>query len=119
MQSPVKIQKEGKHINVSFKYNSDLVDIMREQNGWWVYKKMCWMFPASRKSEIVDILKENKYRVNILPEIKPKKKKVKKENPMKRFKDPDVVSVWHVCKECGQDNFVGPEQLCSRCRAKK
>jgi len=120
VQPPIKIQKEGRHINVSFSYNSDLVDIMKENNGWYIYKKMCWMFPASRKSEIIDILKENKYRVTILPEIEPKRKKVKKVSPMKRLdEDPTVVSVWHVCKECGEQSFIGRDELCSKCRAKK
>jgi len=119
MQPPVKIQKEGNHINVSFSYNEDLVDIMREQGGWYRYKQMSWMFPASRKSEIIDVLKEHLYRVTLLPDANKKVKEVKQDSVSDRFKNQDIVSVWGLCKVCNQKKFVGKDCICGQCRMEK
>lgn len=125
MQTAVKMQREGKHVNVSFDYNSDLVEIMRELKGWWVYKKMCWMFPVSRLSEIRDVLTSKWYKVKILPEIKvklkvkpkkiPVKEKIPKKDTMEYFKDKDIVAVWNTCKKCGKESYVNNRKLCVRC----
>ena len=118
MQPPVKIQKEGKHINVSFTYNSDLVDLMRELGGWYIYKKMCWMFPATRKQEVIDKIKDERYRVTVLEDKEPTVKEVKQQPISERFKDPDVVSVWGLCKKCNEKKFVGIDCICGQCRMK-
>jgi len=119
MQSPVKIQKEGRHINVYFSYNEDLVEIMRDMDGWWIYKKMCWMFPASKKSEIIDKLKECKYKVNILPDVDYERKKVEYKYDIKKvFEDEDVTQVWGLCKKCNQKKFINKNCLCTECSVK-
>lgn len=66
MQSPIKIQKDGKHINVYFSYNEDLVRIMNENNGWWSRKGKCWMFPLYKRSDIAEVLRANLYTVNYI-----------------------------------------------------
>ena len=66
MQSPVKIQKDGKHINVFFSYNEDLVRLMKENRGWWSPKKKCWIFPLYKRSDIIEVLKSNLYKVQLL-----------------------------------------------------
>lgn len=65
MQSPVKIKKLERSIRLSFSYNQDLVDIMREENGLWHRKTKTWIFPLSKLSHIRDVLTDNKYRVTI------------------------------------------------------
>ena len=116
MQPPIKIQKEGRHINVTFDYNTDLVDIMREQGGWWIRKNQCWMFPASKKSKLREELVSRKYKVEILPEKEPKEKKP--FNPIDAFKDPNVVAVYDECKVCGEKRAVGKDGVCVKCKVK-
>jgi hypothetical protein len=67
MVQTVKIRKGEKVIKVYFMYNDDLVDIMREHNGWWFHNEKCWQFPVNRLSEIYDDLTSKMYRVSITP----------------------------------------------------
>ena len=66
MAQRVRIRKGEKVIKVHFMYNTDLVDIMREHNGWWIYKEKCWQFPVGRLSEIYDDLTSKMYKVEII-----------------------------------------------------
>jgi len=118
MQPPIKIQKDGRHIDVKFSYNTDLVDIMRDLNGIWVYKRMCWMFPASMKSKLVEELKKNGYRVNILQDVKKKETKsnVVSTSFEERFNDPDVIGVYSNCVKCGEYASLDIKKRCFRCR---
>jgi len=115
MQSPIKIQKEGRHINVTFEYNTDLVEIMREQGGWWVRKNKSWMFPASRLSKLREELVSKKYKVEILPEKQVEKKEF---DQTKLFKNPDVVAIYDKCKVCGRQRSVGKDGICTECWVK-
>lgn len=67
MVQKVNIQKGDKVIKVHFMYNDDLVDIMREHNGWWFRKEKCWQFPVGKLSELYDDLTSKLYKVEIMP----------------------------------------------------
>jgi len=65
MVQQVHIRKFKKVIKVHFMYNTDLVDIMRDNGGWWFKKEKCWQFPVGRFSEIYNELKNNRYNVKV------------------------------------------------------
>lgn len=115
MQSPIRVQPEGRHINVYFTYNEDLVRIMQENNGWWRSKQECWMFPASHKEKIVNILEEGGYKVLNVPEHNAWRKAIKKEYHYEPFKDEKEVHVWGLCRKCNSKCFINKECLCGKC----
>jgi len=115
MQPPIEIQKEGNHLNVSFSYNKDLVDIMRELEGWWMNKKKCWMFPTSMLSRVREKLVSEGYKVNILKE---KEQEKIKDNFEDRFNDPDVIGVYGNCSVCGGYESLNKEKKCRKCLLK-
>ncbi|MFW6130047.1 MAG: hypothetical protein ACOC56_02610 [Atribacterota bacterium] len=51
---------------VKFHYNEDLVEIMRDFNGFWNKKQKAWFLPAYKKSELRDELVRRMYNVVIL-----------------------------------------------------
>jgi len=66
MQPPIQIKKNERSISISFSYNQDLVDIMREENGLWHRKTKAWIFPLTKLSYISDILISQRYKVRII-----------------------------------------------------
>jgi hypothetical protein len=123
MQPPVKIQKEGNHINVYFSYNVDLVELMQELGGWWFNKSKSWMFPATMINTVREELKTKKYQVNILPEIEQKQKPITKTKELKkltleeRFKDKRVIGVYGYCKNCKKYSSLDIRGLCIDCNS--
>jgi len=66
MQPPVKMIKNDKIVKVSFSpYNSDLVEIMRDFNGWYTPKEKTWQFPLYKYQAIYDELKNRLYKVDL------------------------------------------------------
>jgi len=117
MVQTVNIRKGEKVIRVYFMYNVDLIDIMREHNGWWFRKEKCWQFPISKLESLYDHLTKEKYNVNItkLEESKNKPQQTQiKINPWTK----DTVSVYgkNKCKKCKQVHFLDRQGLCPRCR---
>lgn len=120
MQAPVQIKKTQRSLRVSFSYNSDLVDIMREEDGLWHRKDKTWIFPLSRLSQIREALISKKYKVKIVSEIDREKSKrinhqIIKISNKELFKDKDIVSVWGVCSSCKQECFIGRDGICTKC----
>jgi len=66
MVQTVKIRKGEKKFLVHFMWNDDLVDKMRDHNGWWNKKERAWQFPLYKFSEVYDDLTKSLYRVKIL-----------------------------------------------------
>lgn len=98
-------------------YNTDLIDIMRDHEGWWFKKERCWQFPLWKLEPLYDELTEKHYKVEIVKLIEDKKKERKqKKLDVDYWKEKDVVSVYGTCKKCGAGGFVGKDGLCSRCR---
>lgn len=116
MVQTVKIRKGEKVFRVSFMYNTDLIDIMREHQGWWYRKEKSWQFPHWKFDEVYDHLTDAHYNVTMGKlEIKKKESKGPKQISIDYWKEPDVVSVAGHCKECGQWHFLNKEKLCTRC----
>lgn len=119
MQPPVQIKKTERSLRVSFSYNSDLVDIMREEDGLWHRKDKNWIFPLSKLSQIREALVSKKYRVKIISETNEEKSKRfnqrRKKSREELFKDKDIISVWGVCSSCKQECFIGKDGICTRC----
>lgn len=63
MAEKVRIIKFNKQIKVKFHYNEDLVEIMRDFDGYWNRKEKAWFFPAYKKSELRDELTKRMYEV--------------------------------------------------------
>jgi len=123
MVQSVKIRKGEKIIRVHFMYNTDLIDIMREHDGWWFKKEKAWQFPIGKLTEVYEHLTNERYNVTIIKlEEKPKESrkpfKLTKQIPLDMFKNPDVVSIGGICKECKQYHFIGKDGLCVECWAK-
>jgi len=126
MVQTVKIRKGEKIIRVHFMYNTDLVDIMRDHNGWWFRKEKAWQFPVGKLTELRDHLTKEKYNVTItkLEEtqeraFRGKKSPIKtKQVPLDMFDNPDVVSVPGHCKSCKQYHYLDREGYCLECRVK-
>lgn len=120
MQGPIKIQVEGKHLNIWFSYNEDLVEIMKELNGWYISKTQMWMFPAYRLSEIRDLLISKKYRVTIVSEKGPERSTAKVPSIDDRFKkNPNIVAIMGKCKSCGYTLFIDRQHSCTECSLSK
>jgi len=66
MVQTVKIRKGEKKFLVHFMWNDDLVDIMREHNGWWNKKERAWQFPNYKFDELYDELTKKMYKVRIM-----------------------------------------------------
>jgi len=62
-QQTVNIRLEGNKIKVKFIYNTDLIDIMRDHNGYFLRKERAWIFPKSKFGELRDELKKKMYIV--------------------------------------------------------
>jgi len=65
MQSPVRIRRNTKKFRVYFSYNEDLVDIMREFDGWYNRREKYWQFPIYKFQELYDKLKDSLYKVDL------------------------------------------------------
>jgi len=119
MVQKVKIRKGERNIKVHFIYNTDLIDIMRENRGWWFKKEKCWQFPLWKLEPLYDELTAKRYNVEITKMIEqPKKEKPK---PQKRlnidyWKEPGIISKYGKCKECGKGGFVDKNELCVLCK---
>jgi len=68
MVQTVKIRKGEKSFKVHFMYNTDLVDIMNDHDGWWNRKERCWQFPNHKFDRLYDELTDKMYRVRIIKE---------------------------------------------------
>ena len=68
MVQKVIIRKGKDKILVYFMYNTDLIDIMRNHNGWWFRKEKAWQFPIRKFEELYDDLTNNRYKVEIRKE---------------------------------------------------
>jgi len=68
MVQTVKIRKGEKSFKVHFMYNTDLVDIMNDNNGWWYRKERCWVFPNNKFDSLYDELTKKMYKVRITRE---------------------------------------------------
>jgi len=66
MVQTVKIRKEGNRIKVNFMYNNDLIDIMREHNGYYFKKEKAWIFPVYKQSELYNVLTDKHYNVKFI-----------------------------------------------------
>lgn len=112
MGNKIKIIKREKQCFVYYKYDKTFIDIMRDNEGWWHRKDKAWTFPIYKTEDIYNQLKEEGYKVDLMrekPKKKPKKKKqVTPLNPSfeDHFNDPDVIMVYHTCKQCKQKKFV-------------
>jgi len=124
MVQAVNIRKGENIIRVHFMYNTDLIDIMREHGGWWFKKEKAWQFPIGKLSEVYEHLTNKKYNVQIakleekVKEPVKKSFKIKQQEPLNMFKNPDVVSIPGHCKKCGQYHFIGRDGLCIECWTK-
>jgi len=70
MVQTVIIRKEEKQIKVSFSFNTDLVETMREikedfGRGFYYKKEKSWIFPKEMLSPVRDILVKKMYNVEI------------------------------------------------------
>ena len=123
MTQAVNIRKGEKIFRVHFMYNTDLIDIMREHDGWWFRREKAWQFPIGKLTEVYDHLTNEKYNVQItkLEEKERPKRTFKstKQTSLDMFKNPDVVSIPGYCKECKQYHFIGRDDLCVKCWTKK
>jgi len=118
MVQKVRIEKGEKNIRVHFMYNTDLVEIMQENRGWWFRKEKCWQFPLWKLEPLYDELTSKLYKVEITKLIEKPKKEDKNQTKLQidYWKDKEVISVYGICKKCGQGNFVNKEGLCVRCK---
>lgn len=66
MAEKVRIIKFKNQIKVKFHYNEDLVEIMRDFNGYYNKKEKAWFLHAYKKSELRDELVRRMYDVIIL-----------------------------------------------------
>jgi len=120
MQPPVKIIKSEKSFRVYFSYNSDLVELMKELDGWYMRSDKAWQFKLGLFTTVVDTLKKNLYTVDIKNKnsndksISTEVKQEKKYN-YDGFKDNEVVSIFGKCKKCKLENFVNRNKLCATC----
>lgn len=119
MQAHVQIKKTQRSLRVSFSYNSDLVDIMREEDGLWHRKDKNWIFPLTKLSQIREALVSKKYKIKIISETDKEKSKrfnqPRKKSREELFKDKDIISVWGVCSSCKQECFIGRDGICVKC----
>lgn len=120
MVQTVKIRKGEKVIRVHFMYNTDLVEIMQEHEGWWYRKEKCWQFPLWKLEALYDDLTKKMYRVEITKLVEQPKKEDKNQKKLEietnTWKDKEVLSVYGKCKKCGQGGFVNKEKLCVKCK---
>lgn len=66
MTEKVYIQKHNKHIKVTFHYNTDLIDIMHDFNGFYIHTEKSWQFPSSKLSILRETLKHKMYDVRLI-----------------------------------------------------
>jgi len=62
----VNIILDEKKMKVKFRYNTDLVEIMQDFNGWFIRAEKAWQFPSSKFTTIRDTLKQKMYNVNVI-----------------------------------------------------
>ena len=65
MVQAVTLRKEEKKFLVTFKYNPDLVDIMKDFEGWFIPKEKAWQFPLNKFDAVQDALSKEGYRTYI------------------------------------------------------
>lgn len=68
MVEKVHIIKKERSIKINFRYNTDLIDIMREHKGWYFKHDKSWVFPLSKFEKIKDELIHLMYDVRISKE---------------------------------------------------
>lgn len=66
MAEKVYIEKDVDKIKLSFHYNTDLIDIMHDFNGWYIPSEKKWQFPLSKLSNIRETLKHKMYDVRLI-----------------------------------------------------
>jgi len=115
MQSKIIIRKEEKQIKINFSYNLDLVEIMRNYNGYFFRKEKAWCFPIHKYQDIKDELTKKMYSVEV-KKVSAKEKPKYVQKKINVFDDPDVVSVSGTCKKCKQGAQVDENGLCVRCK---
>lgn len=65
MQPPVKLRRNDKILRIYFSYNTDLIEVMRDFDGWWNPKEKYWQFPVNKFQDIYDELKNRMYKVDL------------------------------------------------------
>ena len=68
MVEKVHIIKKEKSIKITFRYNTDLIDIMRDHKGLYFRHDRSWVFPLSRFEKIKDELRHLMYDVRVSKE---------------------------------------------------
>ena len=63
MTERVYIEKQKNRIKLTFHYNTDLIDIMREFNGWYKGNEKAWYFPLHKLHPLHDALKQKMYTI--------------------------------------------------------
>jgi len=121
MVQQVVFRKGEKSVTVHFMYNTDIIDVMRDHNGWWNRKDKAWQFPISKFQEVYDDIKQHHYATEI-QKMEGQEKPVRKPRPQKTidvWSNPDTVSVAGHCKECGLWHFLNKEGMCLMCTMNK
>jgi len=121
MVQQVVFRKGEKSVTVHFMYNTDIIDVMRDHNGWWNRKDKCWQFPIGKFQEVYDDIKQHHYSTEIR-KLEGKEQPVRKPRPQKTidiWSNPDTVSVAGHCKECGLWHFLNKEGICLMCTMNK
>ena len=116
MVQKVIIRKGDNKFRVHFMYNTDLVDIMQEHQGWWFRKEKCWQFPLWKFEAVYDHLSKEKYKIEIKKIEEKEKPKTQTKLEIDYWAEPDVVAVPGNCKQCGEWHFLNREGLCHICR---
>lgn len=63
MAEKVYFTKQDTNFIVKFHYNDDLVDIMRDFNGWYTPRNQTWKFPITKYEPLKSHLKKKYYEV--------------------------------------------------------
>ena len=116
MQPTIIIRKEEKQIKINFSYNTDIVDIMREHNGYFFRKEKAWCFPIRKLDEIRDELAKKMYTVQTKKAPSTPTKPTYVQKKINVFDDPDVISVGGICKKCNTKTYIDEDGLCVRCK---
>lgn len=120
MQPPIRLTKTSQNLKVTFTYNNDIVNIMREQSGIWHKKKKAWFFPLDQYSDIREALISEGYTVTTFTE-EDRKTPAKEYHYLQQLfdEDDDLVSLWGTCKKCKHKKFINRGFLCTECSCKK
>jgi len=120
MQSPIKLTKTPRNLKVTFRYNKDIVDIMREESGIWHSKQKAWFFPLGCYSDIREALVKKGYNVVTFNETDRPQPANEYKYLQKLFdEDDDLVSLWGTCKKCKHKKFINRGFLSTECSCEK